>query len=391
MRSRSKFVSVLLAALLVALTVTPLFASAQEPTAERWYLKGDFNINEIVDADDARSIMRIAAYLDAAPEAGSPLYDAADFDQDGVITTKDARAVLRVAAYLDNAPAQVQRTSVPIAIDDAIAMINADANALKTYGSATYKWPFSVKTVSKVMSASADNRKFSGAIFGISDLNIMRRQINEELDKTVNDMRGETTETNVSNIIYNADGSVTGNGKGYGDAYYKRYLEVLSANHVMKMDAAKSLIKSVSYYPSATGGYEIVFYFNDETMSDDASANLLANVMSVTLPGEASADMGLDGEGVTFGTITDVYKNAHVRYKFQYETDENGEKYARPILAEYYYEMALSIPVTMSINIEGSGLGSFGMTLNTTNMVAKTYMFDSDSFYTTTGNPRPNV
>ncbi|MCR5690271.1 MAG: hypothetical protein K6G71_08485, partial [Clostridiales bacterium] len=130
MRFRSSVISIILAALLVAMTALPLAASAQEPTAERWYLKGDYNLNEMVDPDDARSILRIAGYLDASPEAGSPLYDAADFDQDGVITSKDARSVLRVAALLDSAPAQVQRTSVPIALDDAIAMINADTNAL---------------------------------------------------------------------------------------------------------------------------------------------------------------------------------------------------------------------------------------------------------------------
>ncbi|MCR5689730.1 MAG: hypothetical protein K6G71_05705, partial [Clostridiales bacterium] len=301
------------------------------------------------------------------------------------ITSKDARSVLRVAALLDSAPAQVQRTSVPIALDDAIAMINADTNALKTYGSASYKWPFSVRTVSRVASASADDRKFSGAIFGLTDLNPIRKSINDELNTTVNDMRGETTETNIPNLAYAKDGSVV----KYGDGYYKKYLEVLSANHVMHMDAAKSLIKSVSYYPSATGGYEITFYFNDEAMSDDASQNLLANVMAVTLPGEASNSMGLGGEGVTFGAITDIYKNAHIKYKFQYETDEYGQQYARPIIAEYYYEMALSIPVNMSINIEGSGLGSFSMVLNTTNMVTKVYTFDANSYYTVTDTERP--
>lgn len=385
MRFRSSVISIILASLLVAMTALPLAASAQEPTVERWYLKGDYNLNEMVDPDDARSILRIAGYLDASPEAGSPLYDAADFDQDGVITSKDARSVLRVAAVLDSAPAQVQRASVPIALDDAIAMINADTNALKTYGSASYKWPFSVRTVSKVASASADDRKFSGAIFGLTDLNPIRKSINDELNTTVNDMRGETTETNIPNLAYAKDGSIV----KYGDGYYKKYLEVLSANHVMHMDAAKSLIKSVSYYPSATGGYEITFYFNDEAMSDDASQNVLSNVMAVTLPGEASSNMGLDGEGVTFGTITDVYKNAHIKYKFQYETDEHGQQYARPIIAEYYYEMALSIPVNMSINIEGSGLGSFSMVLNTTNMVTKVYTFDANSFYTVTGTERP--
>lgn len=385
MRFRSSVISIILAALLVAMTALPLAASAQEPTAERWYLKGDYNLNEMVDPDDARSILRIAGYLDASPEAGSPLYDAADFDQDGVITSKDARSVLRVAALLDSAPAQVQRTSVPIDLDAAIAMINADTNALKTYGSASYKWPFSVRTVSKVASASADDRKFSGAIFGLTDLNPIRKSINDELNATVNDMRGETTETNIPNLAYAKDGSIV----KYGDGYYKKYLEVLSANHVMHMDAAKSLIKSVSYYPSATGGYEITFYFNDEAMSDDASQNLLANVMAVTLPGEASNSMGLGGEGVTFGAITDVYKNAHIKYKFQYETDEHGQQYARPIIAEYYYEMALSIPVNMSINIEGSGLGSFSMVLNTTNMVTKVYTFDANSYYTVTDTERP--
>lgn len=380
MRFRSSVISIILAALLVAMTALPLAASAQEPTAERWYLKGDYNLNGMVDPDDARSILRIAGYLDASPEAGSPLYDAADFDQDGVITSKDARSVLRVSALLDSAPAQVQRTSVPIDLDAAIALINADTNALKDDKTKTeaYLWPFAVRTVSKVATASADNKNYTGFLWG-GRANPLTRQIDDELNSTVNAMLGDTTETDIPNIAYGKSGRFI----EYGPGYYKKYLEVLGASYVMKMDAAKSLIKDVKYYPTATGEYEIIFYFKDEAMSDDASQNLLANVMSVTLPSDASSNLGLEGEGVSFGTITDVYKNAHIKYKFQNVYNENRDKlYARPILAEYYYEMALSIPVTMSINIEGRGLGGFSMTLNTTNMVTKIYTFDQESYNT---------
>ena len=61
-------------------------------------LKGDFDNNGIISPSDARSVLRIAAMLDIAPDN---IISLADMDGNGIITASDARKILRISAGLD--------------------------------------------------------------------------------------------------------------------------------------------------------------------------------------------------------------------------------------------------------------------------------------------------
>ncbi|MCR5782558.1 MAG: dockerin type I repeat-containing protein [Clostridia bacterium] len=64
------------------------------------YLLGDADLNGVVNAADARYILRISARLEDYPDPDSTKFLNCDVNKDGVITAADARITLRVSAGL---------------------------------------------------------------------------------------------------------------------------------------------------------------------------------------------------------------------------------------------------------------------------------------------------
>ena len=77
------------------------------------YLLGDADMNGVVNATDARYILRISARLEDYPDAATIKFLNCDVNKDGVITAADARITLRVSAGLsefkDFIPASADR------------------------------------------------------------------------------------------------------------------------------------------------------------------------------------------------------------------------------------------------------------------------------------------
>ena len=100
MKQFRKLLAFFCAALLLAsVAAAPVSVPAAAVDGNTGWYSGDFDLDGKVQTDDARAILRIAAYIDPAPEA-EILFGAADFDKDGRVTSRDARLALRVAAAL---------------------------------------------------------------------------------------------------------------------------------------------------------------------------------------------------------------------------------------------------------------------------------------------------
>ena len=105
MKITKSIFAVFMTAVLLFSSVIPVFAeellseTEQETTAaEEKFQKGDVDLNQKVNAADARIILRVAARLISIDNYRLTL---ADFNSDGDVNSKDARFVLRLSARLD--------------------------------------------------------------------------------------------------------------------------------------------------------------------------------------------------------------------------------------------------------------------------------------------------
>lgn len=105
MKNKSKkYLSLLLALLLCLTSFVPAFAeekTAEESSSDVEFLLGDVDGNGIVQAADARIVLRLSAVLDEKAAYTKTQLDAADYNRDSKMTAADARYILRAAAGLD--------------------------------------------------------------------------------------------------------------------------------------------------------------------------------------------------------------------------------------------------------------------------------------------------
>lgn len=99
-----RYLSLLLALLLCFISVLPSFAEVsitEEESSGTEFVLGDIDGNSLVQAADARIVLRISAKLENTADFSDRQLDAADYNRDAKITAADARYILRVAAKLD--------------------------------------------------------------------------------------------------------------------------------------------------------------------------------------------------------------------------------------------------------------------------------------------------
>ncbi|MBQ7639103.1 MAG: dockerin type I repeat-containing protein [Clostridia bacterium] len=125
---KSRFISVFLAVLLLALCASPVYAAAP---------LGDLNGDGSVTAEDARMILRVAVKLEALSATNQPR---ADLDGDSVITAADARAALRIAVKLDTLLGSVLYSKAHPLFEKTFVQMHPNRSAIDEIYNGTSNW-----------------------------------------------------------------------------------------------------------------------------------------------------------------------------------------------------------------------------------------------------------
>lgn len=321
-----------------------LGVSAVKPTKELYFLIGDITGDGVVNASDARSALRVAAYIDLAPEANTVNFYAADIDEDNAISVKDARAILRIAAKLDPAPAQIEDPASKALQSpaDACEIINKYANSLKVQssdekiGNTNLRRGFNKVEIIDTIAASAEYKQLFLKI-------LIKNEVNAMFEEMINEP-AEKQERNISS--------------GYSN--YNYYMDCLGENYVMNLEPKH--LASVDGYKLrnvGNGCYEIVVRLKDGLKEAD-----LKKIMNIPSANTFENQLGLDGDIIKFGAVTNSVKNASISYTYN---PTNG----KVIKAVYRADVTTSIP----FDIELSSHVKYSATFYFTNTTTTTYTF----------------
>ena len=227
-------------------------AGAVKPTKDKWFVIGDINYDGRVTPADARSALRMSAFLDAVPAADSVFFCAGDVDEDGEITVRDARTILRISAGLDAAPAQIPNPlATSLTRAEAVSKMNTVANSLKTADSfvdtvnnknPNYRLGFTRTITTTVLDASA---KYP---FSLDPVIIA---VKNECNKMISEAKAEAPDVQSRTI-------------STGAYYYNNWMELYEKTTVMAL--SENMVKSHS--SSLMGNnFVLTIYLNDESIS----------------------------------------------------------------------------------------------------------------------------
>ena len=112
---------------------TTSLAAAEEVSNDYGYYRGDVDGNGVVQASDARLILRASARLEDFSN-NKDIFDRADYDGNGVISAADARMALRTSVQLETTVFATTATSidVDIKVQDADAVLASDRSNIIT-------------------------------------------------------------------------------------------------------------------------------------------------------------------------------------------------------------------------------------------------------------------
>ncbi|MBQ6020175.1 MAG: hypothetical protein IJL26_08355 [Clostridia bacterium] len=372
-----KSLCALACALILFVCAVPVHAAGSYPEASstyvsKWYLLGDIDRNGKVQASDACTILRIAAYQIEPPAAGSIIGGAADYDRDGSITSKDARLTLRRGAGLD--PVSDAQVAHPYTKYKEKAPSKAAALSILNYANQLKAAPESGTTrnfnYKKTDVSFGDIAIKSGLSLSASAMKAMKKEISQR----------STAEEEHSASYYTPS--------GWRSSAYYSYLPACGDPNFVFPEALAgntALIKSVSKVTlNADNTYSIRITFNDFTVTKAAETEQLA-LLEQLLPDIhdseqlkrmgnelANSMTGSDTEGITveihdeirFSTsdpfqvsglknyyFQNAVTGAYVEYKFN--------PYGYPLSATYYSKQSITIPATLTLGIDSA---TFAMT-----------------------------
>ena len=370
----------LTAALSLSALMLPAYAAevkypeASSTDAAAWYLYGDIDMNGKVNSQDARAVLRAAAYIDPSPEATSLQFGAADYDRDGRISSRDARLILRVAAKLDapaNQPAHPYANKTTLTGAEALTLLR-QANVLKTAeGRKAYKVTENIKEtatyIDKDISGSLAGLLVVGGMF---DKEMTIEALFDELIQTMNN----TSNTSTEHIPYGT----------YAD--YNNHLQLKGdSQYVIGPNADPNTVSSAKLaYNTQDNTYTVTVQFKNETMSQTSGASKLSAVNSDIPTVEdlsAIADIkGFEGASIELSaTFTDwlqrkttynlknIVDNVTISYTFNAVTNE-------PINATYTMNSNATVPATINIKQEGIS-GTIKFAMNALQTITTTYDF----------------
>ncbi len=353
-----KILSLCCAAAISFAALTPAMTAVKaDAAAVAWYPKGDFDLSGKLQTTDARSILRIAAYLDPQPAKTSIKFDAADFDGDGVLTSHDARIAHRVASKLDTAPTVNAKAAALKRIQDVNFLKAApDENHTKSY-------ELTLNEVSYGAIEVATGISFTGA---------MMSSLKSDIEK-------RNTITNKIKPSYYLDRQYYVN-PTYNSTYYYNLPVYEDKAVVFPTNATTAIIKSTSFTGSADGSYTLRINFVDFTIRKNKAETANQKMLEKIIPGihdraqlttmgtELLGSMGDDDtieitihDSTKFKTSlfgsenTYYFQNAVTGAYLEYKFNAAGI----PVSAVYYSKQAIQIPATIKMGISEA---TFAMT-----------------------------
>lgn len=359
---------VLCVLLLLSVCILPASAadypdpSATDPA--EWYLYGDNDRDGQVTLSDARTILRMAAYLEARPDSNSMTYGASDYDRDGQLTIRDARLVLRRAVGLDAPAAQTahpyaSKTSVTAA--EAIAMLQNLNGILKPANTSDY----TLFTYSVSQDCEVD-------MLTTRDLaNIITDSMQSELDTEMKKEETANTFTRSYEIT-----TLT----------YLNHLQLKGDDSVVFGNIGTEWVKSTSFaFHPENSTYTLRINFNNSTTGRNSSDSPLRQVISDINTAEnirelsameiddADIEMQMTAtiNDVTY-TIQDTVSDAYVEYTINAVT-------GIPVSAEYGYTSTITIPATMwRLDLGNVNLANYAMVMITEQDLTMNYVFHNN-------------
>ncbi|MBR1810424.1 MAG: hypothetical protein IJ766_02085 [Clostridia bacterium] len=346
-----------------AAVLPPVTASAATTDNTGWY-SGDFNCNGKIDTNDARAILRMAAYMDEVP-TGSFFFEKADFDHDGRITSRDARLVLRLAARL------------PV---DGYAP-DGNAKALQLLENANYLKQEQTDTgIDKIYDLKTTiTTKMDGAV----DMSTATKLLLGSKAGDLKDELSSPASTEVKNYTYNyydplyltlnilnddyfmALGYEYTNlsGSGIARARDLKYVFNSPAGYAERITTDQVASTSLTYN-SAENTYTVRVNFKNYTITTNTASDSvvrkygIAQIISPADLSKLAADLikeiDMDDANVSVkdnmkvdGTryyLQCVITNPYIEYKFNAETN-------RPVSATYHVSQKTSVPASMNMKL----------------------------------------